>query len=262
MTAGLPIRPAPAACRTSTASPILLHPGLITVFRGGTNTDEPWERFSVDQSIKSGRNGSGTKHLVSIAGHPSKYWPRSLVLNQPTVPVLQPPLHLSLWQKTINGTKSKPISVPVYCVRIIKTTYLLDGALIFDGYRHRLAVVTHVKYESDTEHLVFISTESEISLMEELSNRLSITHHSVCRLPKISSLISALEALFYSQNGICCIRIFTFLSLKETRITTREIYRQPPYMSRTLLGNTIVDHSDEVGASPVSAVPNTFSLST
>ena len=51
--------------------------------------------LSIYQSIKFGRNGSGTKHLVFIAGHPSKYWPRSLVLNQPTVPVLQPPLHLS-----------------------------------------------------------------------------------------------------------------------------------------------------------------------
>ena len=61
----------------------------------GTNTGEPWERFSVDQSNKSGRNGSGTKHLVFIAGHPSTYWTRSLVLNQSTVPMLQPPLHLS-----------------------------------------------------------------------------------------------------------------------------------------------------------------------
>ena len=95
MTAGLSVRPIPAACRISTASPILLHPNLITVFSGGTNTGEPWEQFSVDQSIKSGRNGSGTKHLVFIAGHPSKYWPRTLALNQSTVPVLQPPLHLS-----------------------------------------------------------------------------------------------------------------------------------------------------------------------
>ena len=103
MTAGLSVRPTPAACRISTASPILLHPSLITVFRvvptlvshESTNTGEPWEQFSVDQSIKSGRNGSGTKHLIFIAGHPSKYWPRSLALNQSTVPVLQPPLHLS-----------------------------------------------------------------------------------------------------------------------------------------------------------------------
>ena len=33
MTAGLPIRPAPAAFRISTVSPILLHPSLFTVFR-------------------------------------------------------------------------------------------------------------------------------------------------------------------------------------------------------------------------------------
>ena len=96
MTAGLPIRPTPAACRISTASPILRTPSEPDYcVSGGTNTGEPWERFSIDQSIKSGRNGSGTKHLVFIADHPSKYWPCSLGLNQPTVPVLQPPLHLS-----------------------------------------------------------------------------------------------------------------------------------------------------------------------
>ena len=74
MTAGLPIRPTPAACRISAASPILHHPSLITV-SGDTNTGEPWERFSVSQSIKAARNGSGTNHLVFIAGHPSRYWP-------------------------------------------------------------------------------------------------------------------------------------------------------------------------------------------
>ena len=33
MTAGLPIRPAPAAFKINTAKPILLHPSLFTVFR-------------------------------------------------------------------------------------------------------------------------------------------------------------------------------------------------------------------------------------
>ena len=91
MTAGLPIRPAPAACRISTASPILLHPSLITVFRMVPTLVS----HENDSQYQVCRNGSGTKHLVFIAGHPSKYWPRSLVLNQPTVPVLQPPLQLS-----------------------------------------------------------------------------------------------------------------------------------------------------------------------
>ena len=89
LTADLSLRLRPTACRISTASSILLHPSLITVVSGGVNTVEPWERFSVDQSIKSGMNGSGTKHLVFNARHPSKCWPRSLALNQPTVPVLQ-----------------------------------------------------------------------------------------------------------------------------------------------------------------------------
>ena len=39
-------------------------------------------------------------------------------------------------------------------------------------------------------------------------------------------------------------------------------YRQVSNISRTLVGNTIVDHSDVVGASPVGAAPTTSSFST
>ena len=39
-------------------------------------------------------------------------------------------------------------------------------------------------------------------------------------------------------------------------------YRQVSNISRTLVGNKIVDHSDEVGASPVGAAPTTSSFST
>ena len=39
-------------------------------------------------------------------------------------------------------------------------------------------------------------------------------------------------------------------------------YRQNSGISRTLVGNEIVDHSDVVGASPVSAAPTVSSFST
>ena len=39
-------------------------------------------------------------------------------------------------------------------------------------------------------------------------------------------------------------------------------YRQTSNISRTLVGNEIVDHSDVVGASPVGAAPTTSSFST
>ena len=39
-------------------------------------------------------------------------------------------------------------------------------------------------------------------------------------------------------------------------------YRQTSYISGTLVGNKIVDHSDVVGASPVGVAPTTSSLST
>ena len=55
MTTGLPIRPAPAACRISTASPILLHPSLITVFR-------------VVPTLVSHENDSQKTRVSSLAG--------------------------------------------------------------------------------------------------------------------------------------------------------------------------------------------------
>ena len=41
-----------------------------------------------------------------------------------------------------------------------------------------------------------------------------------------------------------------------------EIYRKTSNISRTFIGNKIVDHSDVVGASPVGAAPTTSSFST
>ena len=55
MTAGLSVRPTPAACRISTASPILPYPSLITVFR-------------VVPTLVSHENGSQWTRLSSLAG--------------------------------------------------------------------------------------------------------------------------------------------------------------------------------------------------
>ena len=55
MTACLPIRPAPAAFRISTASPILLHPSLFTVFR-------------VVPTLVSHENDSQKTRVSSLAG--------------------------------------------------------------------------------------------------------------------------------------------------------------------------------------------------
>ena len=41
-----------------------------------------------------------------------------------------------------------------------------------------------------------------------------------------------------------------------------KIYRKTSNISRTLVGNKIVDNSDVVGASPVGAAPTTSSFST
>ena len=58
-------------------------------------------------------------------------------------------------------------------------------------------------------------------------------------------------------------RTINKLSKYNLRRCTGNIkYRQISNISRTLIGNKIVDHSDVVGASPVGAAPTTSSLST
>ena len=47
----------------------------------------------------------------------------------------------------------------------------------------------------------------------------------------------------------------------EDDIKLSGMYRQTSNTRRTLAGNTIIDHSDEVGASPFVAAPTTSSFS-
>ena len=50
--------------------------------------------------------------------------------------------------------------------------------------------------------------------------------------------------------------------LEGTCSISHNAYPQVSNISRTLVGNKIVDHSDAVGASPVGAAPTTSSFST
>ena len=100
MTAGPPVGldtfSAAAALRTSTAVPVLLHPGLIYVFRVVPTLGEPWELISQIQTTQPGRVVIGVSCLVFFQGHPSKYYePFSALLNFKWKPGLQPPYHLS-----------------------------------------------------------------------------------------------------------------------------------------------------------------------
>ena len=49
---------------------------------------------------------------------------------------------------------------------------------------------------------------------------------------------------------------------REVRYLKELYYRKTSNISRTLVGNKIVDNSDAVGASPVGAAPTTSSIST
>ena len=54
----------------------------------------------------------------------------------------------------------------------------------------------------------------------------------------------------------------TIQTQRKLKFSFKKTYRKTSHISRTLVGNKIVDNSDEVGASPVGAAPTTSSLST
>ena len=58
------------------------------------------------------------------------------------------------------------------------------------------------------------------------------------------------------------VHVYVKLSSREIQMTLLMIYHKVSNISRTLVGNNIVDHSDVVGASPVGAAPTTSSFST
>ena len=105
MTAGPPVGldtfSAATALTTGTPVPVLLHPGLIYVFRIVPTLGEPWELISQIQTTQPGRVVIGVSCQVFFQGHPSKYYePFSALLNLKWKPGLQPPHHLSSPEQT------------------------------------------------------------------------------------------------------------------------------------------------------------------
>ena len=72
------------------------------------------------------------------------------------------------------------------------------------------------------------------------------------------------------HNGECSLREWNLINVRQIAILGWEMikitelfdYCKTSHISRTLVGNKIVDNSDVVGASPVGAAPTTSSLST
>ena len=60
MTASLPVRPTPVACKISTANPILLHPSLITMFRlvGESGAKRPCAGPTTEINFMDGNRGN------------------------------------------------------------------------------------------------------------------------------------------------------------------------------------------------------------
>ena len=63
----------------------------------------------------------------------------------------------------------------------------------------------------------------------------------------------------FRDEGQYCVSIFVDLLIL---FIMKSYYRKTSHISRTLVGNKIVDNSDVVGASPVGAAPTTSSFST
>ena len=63
--------------------------------------------------------------------------------------------------------------------------------------------------------------------------------------------------------GLIVLRAFViYKRLLVKGMGETQMYRKTSNISRTLVGNIIVDNSDAVGASPVGAAPSTSSFST
>ena len=75
------------------------------------------------------------------------------------------------------------------------------------------------------------------------------------------SIKTAVIRLYVDAVVIFLTRKDFFLAHTGT-LRNREIYRKVSNISRTLVGNQIVDHPDIVGASSVGAAPTTSSFST
>ena len=103
MTAGLPIRPAPAACRISTASPILLHPSLITVFR-------------VVPTLVSHENDSQKTRVSSLAGMEVK--PSIWYSSRVTLPSTDP----THWRLTSQPCLCSNSSTPLELIEVLFKT--------------------------------------------------------------------------------------------------------------------------------------------
>ena len=109
------------------------------------------------------------------------------------------------------------------------TRCLFNISFIFDRCCRSWAAETPVKYESETKHLTNMFTKSE-----------------------------TFSFGWINEGGSACLVTPT----RGTVCTWDQAYRKTSTISRTLVGNEIVDNSDVVGASPVGAAPTTSSFST
>ena len=73
----------------------------------------------------------------------------------------------------------------------------------------------------------------------------------------------SLENVIYKMVVILfCLKVVNNTCIAIHNMTVNKDYRKTSNISRTLVGNKIVDNSDVVGASPVGAAPTTSSFST
>ena len=68
--------------------------------------------------------------------------------------------------------------------------------------------------------------------------------------------------LFSQMSNSDLAKRYTLDPMKQILLWQHEMYGKFSNISRTLVGNKIVDHWDVVGASPVVAAPTTSSFST
>ena len=107
-----------------------------------------------------------------------------------------------------------------------------------------------------------VARRSNVGLVKNCDTKLQPHHPGANEITAvISASWSAGAVMTNFQTGPWRVSI-PHTYTKNMIIWLKEYYRQVSDISRTFVGNKIVDHSDVVGASPVGAAPTTSSFST
>ena len=152
--------------------------------------------------------------------------------------------------------------------QLYNSSYMVEITMIYQLSWFTNITTENVKFVCfiETQDVTFISLRLPfkccaqfVSLCNALIYVESNTTTSIFCLPHIYQFVTKIHKFLFAVERSHLYCMMTVLKLVILLFTT---YRKTSNISRTLVGNKIVDNSDVVGASPIGAAPTTSSFST